>query len=79
MLLDGDRRLGFIAQRESSMPSDEELAALIDAAAPVLGIAVDPAWRDAIRTHLAIALGHGLSVAAFALPDEAEPAPVFVA
>ena len=61
------------------MPSDEELEALIDAAAPVLGIAVDPAWREAIRTHLGISLGHALSVAEFALPEEAEPAPVFVA
>ena len=52
---------------------------LIDAMAPLLGIPVDPAWRPSIRTHLAITLRHADALAAFELPDELDPAPVFVA
>ncbi len=57
--------------------SPETLDALIDAAEPLLGIPVDPAWRASIRTHLEISLRHALTVASFRLPDESEPAPVF--
>ena len=31
----------------------------------------------AVRGHLQVTLRHGALVAAFALPDDAEPAPVF--
>jgi hypothetical protein len=47
--------------------------------ARALGLAVDKAWMPAVRTHLEITLRHGAAVTAFALPDEAEPAPVFKA
>nr|WP_237180189.1 DUF4089 domain-containing protein [Rhodoplanes sp. Z2-YC6860] len=47
--------------------------------ARALGLAVDKAWMPAVRTHLDITLRHGATVTAFALPDEAEPAPVFKA
>ncbi len=50
---------------------------MIDLVAPLLGIQVRPEWRDAILVHLRISLAHAASVAAFPLPDEAEPAPVF--
>ena len=59
------------------MPPTEPLDVLIDAAGPLLGIDIRPEWRDAIRTHLDISLRHALAVSAFALPDDAEPAPVF--
>ena len=59
------------------MIEDETMDALIDAAGPMLGIPVEPAWRASIRTHLAISLHHALAVAAFGLPDETDPAPVF--
>ena len=60
------------------MVSDPDtLDALIDASLHVLGIPIAPEWRPGIRTHLEISLGHAGSVASFALPDEAEPAPVF--
>lgn len=59
------------------MPSPETLDTLIDAMTSVLGIAVDPAWRDGVRVHLGISLGHARTVADFPLDDEAEPAPVF--
>jgi 1-carboxybiuret hydrolase subunit AtzG-like len=59
------------------MNDPRDLDAMIDAASALLGIAVAPEWREAIRLHLAISLGHAHAVADFALPDEADPAPVF--
>ena len=47
--------------------------------ARALGLVIDKAWMPAVRTHLEITLRHGATVTAFALPDEAEPAPVFKA
>jgi Protein of unknown function (DUF4089) len=58
-----------------SDPLDE----LIDAAARTLDLPIEPAWKTAVKTNLQVTLGHGAHVAAFALPDDAEPAPVFVA
>ena len=51
----------------------------IEAAARVVGIAVEPEWLPAIRTHLDVTLNHAAIVAEFELPDDAEPAPVFKA
>ncbi len=59
------------------MPSPDELDRLIDAASAVLDLPIAPQWRQAIRLHLGITLGHAATVGAFPLPDEAEPAPVF--
>jgi len=59
------------------MSEEPELDGMIDAVSVLLGIDVAPEWRAAVRQHLAISLGHARTVAAFALPDEAEPAPVF--
>jgi Protein of unknown function (DUF4089) len=55
----------------------EQLDALIDAGAPLLGIEVQAEWRAAIRLHLGITFGHAQNVVGFALPDEADPAAVF--
>jgi 1-carboxybiuret hydrolase subunit AtzG-like len=52
---------------------------LIDAAARALDLPVEPEWKAAVKTNLAVTLRHGQHVAEFSLPDEAEPAPVFVA
>jgi hypothetical protein len=52
---------------------------LIDAAARALDLPIEPEWKAAVKTNLQVTLGHGASVAAFKLPDDAEPAPVFVA
>ena len=57
--------------------TEGELDAYMDASAAVLGIAIDPAWRDAVRANLALSLRMAATVAAFPLDDEAEPAPVF--
>lgn len=58
------------------MPKDD-LDALIDAGTALLGIPIDPAWREAIRANLAVTLRLADSVDRFPLPDEADPAPVF--
>jgi hypothetical protein len=56
---------------------DATLDAFIEAGAKIMGIPLDPAWVPAIRANLKVTLAHGATVAEFALPDEAEPAPVF--
>ena len=57
--------------------SDAALDAWIDAGTSLHGIAVEPAWREAIRLHLRITFGHARNVMAFELADEADPAPVY--
>jgi hypothetical protein len=52
---------------------------LIDAAARALELPIEPAWKAAVKINLQVTLRHGALVAEFALPDDAEPAPVFVA
>jgi hypothetical protein len=61
------------------MPTSDPLDEFIDAAAAALQLPVDPAWKPAVKTHLQVTLRLGATVSAFALPDEAEPAPVFKA
>jgi len=57
----------------------EPLDDFIVAGARALDLTVDKAWMPAVRSHLEVTLRHGALVAAFALPDDAEPAPVFKA
>lgn len=56
---------------------EKTLDAMIDAGMALLGIDVKPEWRQAVRMHLAISLGHSETVLAMPLPDELDPAPVF--
>lgn len=56
-------------------PLDE----FITAAAGALSLPLQPAWRPSVKANLAVTLDHASTVAAFALPDDAEPAPVFKA
>jgi hypothetical protein len=51
----------------------------IDAAAMMLALAVEPAWKPAIRANLEVTLRMAALVSAFPLPDDAEPSPVFKA
>jgi hypothetical protein len=60
-------------------PGTETLDALIAANAELLDITIDPAWMPAIRQNLAVTYRMARFVEAFALPDDAEPAPVFEA
>jgi hypothetical protein len=69
------KRSGIRTHRASK--KHDPLDAVIDAAARSLELKIEQAWRPAIRAHLQVTLRHGALVAAFTLPDDAEPAPVF--
>jgi hypothetical protein len=56
---------------------DAALDALIDAGTAALGIDMKPEWRQAVRMHLVISLGHAATVLESTLPDHLDPAPVF--
>jgi hypothetical protein len=60
-------------------PKRDPLNDFIAAGARTLDLKIDKAWMPAVRDHLQVTLRHGALVAAFALPDDAEPAPVFKA
>lgn len=55
----------------------DALAAYVAAAARALDLPVETAWIPAIKANLHVTLQHAAAVAKFALPDDAEPAPVF--
>lgn len=59
--------------------NDDDLDRLIAAGTALLNIPIEPGWQPTIRRHLAISLGHAAGVLDFALPDDADPAPVFLA
>ena len=61
------------------MATSDPLDDSIKAGAAALDLPIDPAWLPAVRMHLALTLRLGGLVAGFALPDDAEPAPVFKA
>ena len=49
------------------------------AAAAALQLPLEPDWQAAVKANLAVTLQHANFVAGFALPDEAEPAPIYKA
>jgi hypothetical protein len=51
----------------------------IDTAARALGLPMEENWRPAVAANLRVTLEHAAAVEAFALPDDAEPGPVFKA
>jgi methylphosphotriester-DNA--protein-cysteine methyltransferase len=69
------------AKPSKSVPAtrSDPLDRLIDAAAQALALPVEDAWRPAIAANLRVSLEHAASVEAFALADDAEPAPIFTA
>jgi hypothetical protein len=67
------------ARADSTRVSHETLDHFIGAAAHALALPVEPAWKPTIRANLEVTLRLAASFADFPLPDDAEPAPVFVA
>jgi hypothetical protein len=59
------------------MAGEDERSAVLDAAAAQLGLTIAPAWRAEILTHLAVIAEAAALVTAFALDEEALPAPIF--
>jgi hypothetical protein len=56
---------------------ENSIDALAAASAQALGLTLDPAWHKSIALNLRLILRHASLVDEFALPDDAEPAPVF--
>ncbi|MDV2985243.1 UNVERIFIED_CONTAM: DUF4089 domain-containing protein [Methylobacteriaceae bacterium AG10] len=56
-----------------------DLDAYAAATAPVLGLAVDPAWSETIVANLRVLHAAAAFVGLFPLPDTAETAPVYTA
>ncbi len=57
--------------------NEAALDALIDAGTEALGIDMKPEWRQAVRMHLVISLGHAAAVLETPMADHLDPAPVF--
>ena len=55
----------------------DPLGDFIAAAARALDLKIEKSWLLAVRANLRVTLRLGAMVADFALPDDAEPAPVF--
>lgn len=51
----------------------------IDAVGAALALPIDPAWKPAVRTNLDVSLKMARLVDEFPLPDETEPASIYVA
>jgi hypothetical protein len=66
-------RRRIISRRRRADPLDRFIAA----AAHALDLPVQKKWLPAIKANLRVTLQHAATVAAFELPDDAEPAPVF--
>jgi hypothetical protein len=73
------RRAKPVQRRKPAPRAASPLDDFILSGASALGLTIDKAWMPAVRSHLEVTLRHGATVTAFALPDEAEPAPVFKA
>jgi hypothetical protein len=56
---------------------DTTLDAWIDAGTAALGLSVQPEWRQAVRMHMRISLGHAATVLAAEIDDHLEQAPEF--
>jgi hypothetical protein len=59
--------------------NDQSLEQFIQAAAKALELPLESQWLPAIKANLQVTLRLGAEVAAFPLPDDAEPASVFEA
>ena len=67
------------ARKSGQTAPSDPLDDFVQAAARVLALPVEPQWLAAIKTNLDVNLRLAAFVAEFALPDEAEPAPIFTA
>ena len=67
------------ARGQAGPAGADALDQFIDAAALALALPVEPAWKTAVRFNLDVTLRAAGLFADFPLPDDAEPAPVFVA
>jgi hypothetical protein len=59
--------------------SRDPLDDFVDASADALGLKIEPVWRGTVKANLAVTFALAALFADFSLPDDAEPAPVFMA
>jgi Protein of unknown function (DUF4089) len=52
---------------------------MIDAAAEVFALNLEPAWKPGVRANLQVFFRQAAPLMAFELPDDTEPAPIFKA
>jgi hypothetical protein len=68
-------------QRKRLIPitagSSDVIDPFVTAAAQALGLSLDAAWHAGVAFNLRLIMRHARLVDEFALPDDAEPAPVF--
>jgi hypothetical protein len=70
-------RLADLAAIGSLRMDEAAVDGLIDAGTAAVGIGMKAEWRQAVRMHLAISLGHAAVVLEADLSDHLDPAPVF--
>lgn len=58
--------------------ADDDLGAFLDAGLNIAGLPLEPDLRPRVLMHLETAVAMAKLVTALPLPDEAEPAPVYV-
>lgn len=64
-------------QSAATGEGESACGALLDAGLTVAGLPLEPELRPRVLMHLETAAAMAALVTAFALPDEAEPAPVY--
>ena len=70
-------RKRFVAKPPGKPAATDPLDEFITAGTHALGLKVEKSWMPAVRANLRVTLDQTAMVAAFPLPDDAEPAPVF--
>ncbi len=64
-------------ERNAPRLDDEVIAAFIDAAAALQGLAIAPDQREGVATHFKATAAAAALVLSWPLPDELDAAPVF--
>jgi hypothetical protein len=59
------------------LPTDKDREAALDAMTALLGLTIEPLWREAILAHMKVTGEAAQLVLDFPLEDDIEPAPVF--
>lgn len=65
--------------RKSPPPEPDAISSLVVANAQALGLTLDPSWEAGVKFNLQLILRHAALVDEFPLPDDAEPAEIFLA
>jgi hypothetical protein len=64
-------------RKRKPAPERDAVDSMVVAGAQALGLTLDPSWQAGVKFNLQLVLRHAALVDEFALPDDAEPAPVF--